>query len=83
MPVFVNSEAVGLPSQGGTGDANKIHLQAIPEAVWVINHTLNKYPSVTVVDSAGSLVVGDVEYDSPSQVTVRFAAAFSGKAFLN
>jgi hypothetical protein len=44
---------------------------------------MNKYPSVSVVDSAGSTVVGDVLYDSLNQVTITFSAPFSGKAFFN
>jgi len=50
---------------------------------WVIVHGLGKFPSVTVVDSANSVVVGSVAYDSPNQVTITFEATFSGKAYLN
>ena len=50
---------------------------------WVIVHGLGKFPSVTVVDSANSVVVGSVAYDSPNQVTITFEASFSGKAYLN
>ena len=49
----------------------------------MIVHGLGKFPSVTVVDSANSVVVGNVAYDSPNQVTVTFEASFSGKAYLN
>ena len=60
-----------------------IYTQAIPSAVWVIEHNLNKYPSVSVVDSAGSLVEGGVEYNSANTLTVSFVGGFSGKAYLN
>lgn len=56
--------------------------QGIASDSWTISHTLDGFPSVTVVDSAGSVVVGDVEYNSTSSVTIRFQAAFSGKAYL-
>ena len=46
-------------------------------------HNLNKYPSITVVDSAGSCVVGEVDYKDMNTLTVTFSGAFSGKAFLN
>lgn len=59
------------------------HIQALPEATWTINHPLNKIPSVTVIDSSGSVVEGEVEYPSSATAVVRFAAAFSGKAYLN
>ena len=50
---------------------------------WVIEHNLDKYPSVTVVDSAGTVVEGDVKYDSLNQVTITFSGGFKGKATLN
>jgi hypothetical protein len=64
-------------------DANFIYTQTSPSSEWVINHTLNKYCSVTIVDSADNVVYGEVLYNSLSQITLTFAGAFSGKAFLN
>jgi hypothetical protein len=64
-------------------DANFVYTQASPSAVWTINHNLNKYPSVTIVDSADNMVFGEVFYNSLNQVTLTFAGAFSGKAFIN
>ena len=49
----------------------------------MINHNLGKYPSITVIDSGGSEVIGEVEYVDTNNVTLTFSAAFSGKAFLN
>ena len=60
-----------------------IHSQSIPSSQWVINHNLNKYPAVSVVDSAGTLVEGGVEYNSPNTITITFIGGFSGKAYLN
>lgn len=57
--------------------------QGISSDVWVIQHNLNKHPSVTVVDSAGNEVVGHVHYDDLNNVTVTFTSPFSGKAYLN
>lgn len=59
------------------------HIQMVAADVWTIVHPLNKKPSVTVVDSAGTVVMGDVEYTSNIQVVVRFSAPFSGTAELN
>jgi hypothetical protein len=58
------------------------HKQSVPKADWIIPHNLNAYPSVAIVDSAGTVVGGDVTYQSPFQVSVRFAFPFSGKAYL-
>lgn len=59
------------------------HRQDLASEVWEISHPLGKYPSVTVVDTAGNKVYGEVLYVSKSQVTVRFSSAFSGSAILN
>ena len=68
----------------GNNSTTYTHIQSIPEAVWVINHTFTgKFPSATVVDSAGTVVIGDVAYVGANQVVLTFNAAFSGKAFLN
>ena len=70
--------------KGDTGtDVNYQHDQAIAASSWSISHNLGKYPSVTVVDSAGDVVVGEVNYVNNNSVTITFSSAFSGKAFLN
>ena len=68
---------------GLTGDKHFTYIKSTPDSVWEITHNLDKYPSVTIVDSAGSVVMGDITYTSKSALTVTFSAAFSGKAYLN
>lgn len=68
---------------GLTGDKHFTYIKSTPDKIWEITHDLDKYPSVTVVDSAGSVVMGDITYTSKSTLTVTFSAAFSGKAYLN
>lgn len=70
-------------SSTGGGDKTYVHIQSSAASVWQINHGLNKYPSVTVVDSAGSVVVGEVVYNNTNKVTITFIGSFSGKAYLN
>lgn len=57
--------------------------QVSPQTEWTITHNLIKYPSVTIVDSAGNEVFGSVEYISTTKIIVRFSAPFAGKAILN
>jgi len=59
-----------------------IFTQAQAASTWTINHTLGGKPSVTVVDSANTVVFGEVQYVGNSQVVVVFSAPFSGFAFL-
>jgi hypothetical protein len=78
-----NSVTVTGVIGGVSLDANYVYVQTSPSATWVINHNLNKYCSVTVVDSADNIVFGEVLYNSLNQVTLTFSGAFSGEAFFN
>ena len=73
------SEDLGLD----VADANFVFEQTEASAEWVIVHNLNKYPAVSIIDSAGDEVVGNIHYDSLNQVTITFIGAFKGKATLN
>jgi len=66
-----------------SGDLSYTHNQVVASNIWTIIHSLAKYPSVSVVDSAGTYIVGDIEYTDINTVTVTFTGSFSGKAFLN
>lgn len=74
-----SAESIG----SGSGDITYIHTHMTAEAEWTIVHNLGKFPSVTVVDSAGSAVVGDVDYINKDTVKLTFSGAFSGYAYLN
>ena len=56
---------------------------AIASTDWVIQHNLNKYPSITVVDSANNIVEGAVEYIDKNNVEIHLNAPFKGTAYLN
>lgn len=60
-----------------------LHFQATPEVVWTITHNLGFNPGVTVVDSTGRQVEGDVVHLSANTVEISFTAAFAGSAFLS
>lgn len=66
-----------------SGDKNFTHVQSSPSSVWSITHSLGKYPSVSVFDSSGNQVEGDVDYLNTSQVSLTFSSAFAGTATLN
>ena len=75
----------GPPGSGG-GDPESIsytHDQSTPSDNWLISHNLGFRPNLTVIDSAGSNVIGYVEHISSNQLRVTFSAAFSGVAYLS
>lgn len=60
-----------------------IHDQSTASDTWTINHNMGKYPSVSVVDSAGTVCEGTVTYIDSNTVVCHFNGAFSGTAYLN
>lgn len=65
-----------------TNNERLIHTQASASTTWSITHSLGGRPSVTVVDSGGTVVIGEVVYNSDTSITINFSAAFSGFAYL-
>jgi hypothetical protein len=53
-----------------------------PSVAWQINHNRNAYPAVTVIDTAGSTIIGGIEYLDANTLTITFTAPFAGKAYL-
>ena len=60
-----------------------VFTQNAPATTWNIAHTLNKLPSVMVVDTGNTVVQGQVTYIDNSNITINFTAGFAGKAYLN
>lgn len=82
MPLVIRAEDAAEKSEMYANTF--IFEQEIASDTWVITHNLNKYPSFTVVDSAGQAQLPDeAKYDNSNQITIKFASSFAGKAFLN
>ncbi len=67
----------------GSGSFEYVEDFSLATTTWVINHNLGKYPSVSTVDSAGSIINGAITYNNENKITVVFTSATSGKAYLN
>ena len=80
---FETKKYYGLIEAQSAADKEFIFTQGVASDTWVINHNLEKFPSVTIVDSGNNVVVGDVQYNTENKLTVTFNAAFSGKAYIN
>lgn len=65
------------------GDKNFTYHQNFPSATWEIIHNLNKKPSVTITDSADTVVEGQIIINDGVKVLVTFNAPFTGIAILN
>lgn len=64
-------------------DKSYIYKQKSASNEWYITHNLNKYPAVSIVDSADSIIVGEVQYIDMNSLIVKFSDPFSGKAYIN
>ena len=81
-------QTFGAPS--GEGDKSFVYnftnlswSQAGNEFYIEITHNLNKYPSVSVIDSVNNVVYTSVEYINLNRVKIYTTSIFSGKSYLN
>ena len=76
---FHTSGRRGLP---GEGDKNFVKNFTNLAEVTVV-HGLNKRPAMSIEDSAGDEVEGEVEYVDLNTMIVRFSASFTGRIICN
>jgi hypothetical protein len=85
---------LGIPAGGDGGgggpappvaaeDLGKVWVQSVAASIWNISHELMFRPNVTVVDSAGDEVEGDVRHLNATSIRITFSAAFAGTAYLS
>tara|TARA_R110002095_G_scaffold106216_2_gene93024 strand:- start:1968 stop:2672 length:705 start_codon:yes stop_codon:yes gene_type:complete len=74
---------ISLLSYAGTGDLSFTYVQGVASTTWNIQHNLGKFPSITVIDTANTVVTGEYTYNDINNVTLTFSAAFAGTAYLN
>ena len=65
------------------GDKNFVFTQAVASNTWVIQHNLNKFPSVTSVNVNNIEMFGEVVFTDVNNLTINFTSASSGKAYIN
>jgi hypothetical protein len=79
-------------SSSGTGtewidapqeDKTYIYIQSSPSVLWNIQHNLNKFPSVSVVNINNVTAYGEITYIDENNLQIEFSAGFSGKAYMN
>lgn len=79
----VFKKSVNIEGSISIGDKNYVHSQETAAAEWEVTHNLGKNPAVTVIDSANTEVIGEVEHVNSNKCILRFQAAFAGKAIFN
>ena len=72
-----------LASKGDDNDKHFSHTQHTSSTQWLIEHNLDKFPSITTFDSSGQEIEGCEFYLDGNNVRIEFSHAISGKAYLN
>lgn len=78
----------GPKTSGSWGDpvnlgGTYVHTQDVASDTWVINHNLDYYPNIEIVDSAGNDVVGNYQFVNANTLVATFTDPFAGKAYLS
>lgn len=74
----------GPPGAPGLSGGSYTHTQSSPSTTWTVVHGLGYHPGgISVVDSGGSKVYGDVVHTTENSLVINFSTAFSGKAYIS
>lgn len=77
-------EAINELKTGGSGgDKTYTFTQLSPTPTWIVPHNLNKFPAVTIIDTDGDIVIGDVQFVSLNELTISFTIPVAGKVYIN
>jgi len=85
---IVTNKMYGPKASGEWGDpvnlgGTYVHTQDVASNTWVINHNLDYYPNIEIVDSAGNDVVGNYQFVNANILVATFTDPFAGKAYLS
>ncbi|MEO1035212.1 MAG: hypothetical protein AAFX44_06585 [Pseudomonadota bacterium] len=58
------------------------YVQPTAETVWTINHQLGYRPSVTIFDTDGDEVIGEIDHVSVNELNITFSSAIAGTVHL-
>ena len=72
-----------LSKYSAAGDKHHTHVQSSASTTWTVAHNLDKKPSVTIVDSADNVVIGQISHTNNNNLTITLSAPTSGKAYIN
>jgi cytoskeletal protein RodZ len=72
------------PTGSSAANATYTHTQSSSSTTWTVVHNLGYFPGgVSVVDSGGTKVYGDVTHTNNNSLVITFSSAFGGKAYIS
>lgn len=81
--VYTAGAGVTVNNNVITSTAKYIHDQGVAATTWEIQHDLNDFPSVTVVDTAGTIFDCKITYIDSNNCRLEMNLPIKGKAYLN
>ena len=80
--IILNNNIISIASEAIT-DKTYVHTQKVASDTWYIKHNLGKFPSVSVVDSAKTIIVCDIDYINENELVIKSKSPFSGTCYCN
>lgn len=81
--VYTAGAGIAIDNSIISAKAKYIFDMGVASTVWEIQHNLNDYPSVTVVDTAGTVFECKVTYINSNKCMLEMNLPVKGKAYLN
>lgn len=76
--------SAGDPGPAGPAGGTYLHIQNSPQSTWSVVHNLGFKPGgVAVIDSAGTVVEGQITHLDVNSLRLDFSVPFSGTASLS
>lgn len=78
-----DTSVVNLELGASGSDAHYTHTQASATMSWSVTHNLGKKPTVSIVDTNDTEIIGTIQYIDNNSLTITLQQAYAGKAYCN
>lgn len=78
-----NRDLLGQVFTISSSQVNTEVISNITYGTWHIQHNLGYNPNATCIDTAGTVIEGEVSYPDENTIVLRFIGAVTGKAYLS
>ncbi len=76
---IIDPAVTGTPGGGGSSSAPQVVQSFVNQSEIIVQHNLQKYPTVVVVDTTGRELISEITHESTDQMVIRLNPAASGK----
>lgn len=82
--INVGETAIEWVDPASTADRTYLHVQGAASSTWNINHDLDKYPSVLIMDDSGNVIQADgIQHTDLNNTIITFTSDVDGQAAFN